>query len=155
MIFKSISAALLLLISLNSLAVIDIHEFSSEEIRERYEVLIEELRCPKCQNQNLAGSDSVVAEDLRREVLVLLEDGYTDQQIRTYMRDRYGDFILYDPPVEGKTLLVWVIPLALFVLGLVVIFFVVRSATRNAAKNISDEFEPESDEFVGEEDENR
>ncbi|MEQ8955868.1 MAG: cytochrome c-type biogenesis protein, partial [Gammaproteobacteria bacterium] len=109
----------------------------------------------KCQNQNLAGSDSVVAEDLRREVLVLLEDGYTDQQIRTYMRDRYGDFILYDPPVEGKTLLVWVIPLALFVLGLVVIFFVVRSATRNAAKNISDEFEPESDEFVGEEDENR
>lgn len=155
MMLKTISAALLLLFSLNSLAVIDIHEFSSEEIRERYEVLIEELRCPKCQNQNLAGSDSEVAEDLRREVLILLEDGYSDQEIRTYMRDRYGDFILYDPPVEGKTLLVWVIPLVMFLLGLLVVFFVVRSATRNAAKNIPDEFEPEGDEFTSEEEENR
>lgn len=155
MIFKSMSAALLLLVSLNSLAVIDIHEFSSEEIRERYEVLIEELRCPKCQNQNLAGSDSVVAEDLRREVLILLEDGYSDEEIRSYMRDRYGDFILYDPPVEGKTLLVWVIPLVMFVLGLLVVFFVVRSAMRNAARNVPDDFEPGKDEFAGEEDENR
>lgn len=155
MIFKRISAALLLLVSLNSLAVIDIHEFSSEEIRERYELLIEELRCPKCQNQNLAGSDSIVAQDLRREVLILLEDGYSDQEIRNYMRDRYGDFILYNPPVEGKTLLVWVIPLVMFLLGLLVIFLVVRSATRNASRNVSDDFEPGNDGFIGEEGENR
>jgi len=155
MFMKAISATLLLLSSLNSLAVIDAHEFSSEEIRERYEALIEELRCPKCQNQNLAGSDSAVAEDLRREVFILLEDGHSDQEIRTYMRDRYGDFILYDPPVEGKTLLVWVIPLAMFLLGLLVIFFVVRAATRNAAKNIADDFESEDDEFFAGEDENR
>ncbi len=148
---NGLSVLALLLISLNTLAVIDVHEFSSEEIRERYEALIEELRCPKCQNQNLAGSDSPVSEDLRREILILLEDGRTDQEIRDYMRDRYGDFILYDPPVEGKTLLVWVIPMVMFLVGLLVIFLVVKSATRNAATNVEVDPDVEEDEFMNDE----
>ncbi len=148
LLFKYLMGLSLLLVSLGTVAVIDVHEFSSEEIRERYESLTEELRCPKCQNQSLAGSDSSVSEDLRREILLLLEDGRTDQEIRDYMRDRYGDFILYNPPVEGKTLLVWVIPAVLFFIGLLVIFFVVRSATRNAATNVPDDLESADDEFI-------
>lgn len=149
--FKSLLLSVLALLSLNALGVIDVHEFSSEEIRERYESLTQELRCPKCQNQSLAGSDSAVSEDLRREILLLLEDGRSDQEIRDYMRDRYGDFILYDPPVEGKTLLVWVIPLVMFIIGLLVIFLVVKSATRNAANNVGDDPDVEGDEFMNEE----
>ncbi len=145
---KCLAVLSLMLISLGAVAVIDVHEFSSEEIRERYDSLTEELRCPKCQNQSLAGSDSPVSEDLRREILILLEDGRSDQEIRDYMRDRYGDFILYNPPVEGKTLLVWVIPAVLFFIGLLVIFFVVRSATRNAATNVPDDLKSADDEFI-------
>ena len=150
LLFKCLAVLWLILVSTCALAVIDVHEFSSEEIRERYESLTEELRCPKCQNQSLAGSDSPVSEDLRREILLLLEDGRSDQDIRDYMRDRYGDFILYNPPAEGKTLLVWVIPAVLFFIGLLVIFFVVRSATRNAAINVPDDLESADDEFINE-----
>jgi cytochrome c-type biogenesis protein CcmH len=150
LLFKCLAVLWLILVSTCALAVIDVHEFSSEEIRERYESLTEELRCPKCQNQSLAGSDSPVSEDLRREILLLLEDGRSDQEIRDYMRDRYGDFILYNPPAEGKTLLVWVIPAVLFFIGLLVIFFVVRSATRNAAINVPDDLESADDEFINE-----
>lgn len=114
-------------------AVVELNEFSSEQIKARYLALNEELRCPKCQNQNLAGSDSEVANDLRREILFLLEDGYSDQQIRDFMQERYGDFILYNPPLAGKTLLVWVLPVLFFLCGMVVAIFIIRNAIRNAA----------------------
>jgi len=120
-----------------ALAVVELNEFSSEEIKTRYLALIEELRCPKCQNQNLAGSDSEVAVDLRREVFFMLEDGYSDQDIRDFMHERYGDFILYNPPMSGKTLLVWVLPVLFFLCGVFAAFFIVRNATRNAS--LSDE----------------
>lgn len=131
--------AFMLLIGSKSFAVVEINEFSSEEIRLRYDSLIEELRCPKCQNQNLAGSDSAVAVDLRREVLIMLDEGYSDDEIRRFMRDRYGDFILYSPPVEGKTLLVWVLPVVFLLVGLLVAFFVVRNAIRNSQQQTDDE----------------
>lgn len=131
----------LLLVSSGSLAVVELHEFSSEQIRDRYDGLIEELRCPKCQNQNLAGSDSEVSADLRREVLIMLENGNSDDEIRRFMRDRYGDFILYSPPVEGKTLLVWVLPAIFLLLAIAVAVVVVRNATRHA--------ESDSDEYLG------
>ncbi len=106
-----------MLVLQGALAAIDIFEFSSEELRERYQQLIVDLRCPKCQNQNLAGSDSPIAADLRREIHRMLEDGLSDAQIKQFLVDRYGQFVLYEPPMSGNTLLVWVLPLVFAGLG--------------------------------------
>ena len=145
MVKRTLWLAFLLALPMISNAVVELNEFSSEQIRARYESLIEELRCPKCQNQNLAGSDSAVSTDLRREVLIMLEDGRTDQEIRAFMRERYGDFILYNPPMEGKTLLVWVLPAVFLLLAALVVFFVVRNAMRSARLEADNPIEGEEE----------
>ncbi len=104
----------LLIASAAALATVDVFEFSSAEQRERYQTLVEELRCPKCQNQNLAGSDSPIAMDLRRELYRQLQDGRTDDQIKAFMVKRYGDYVLYRPPVQSNTLILWWGPPVLF-----------------------------------------
>ena len=78
----------------------------------RYRALTEEFRCPKCLNTNLAGSDAPIAADLRATVHRLILEGATDQAIRDYLQARYGDFVLYDPPVRRDTLLLWIAPVA-------------------------------------------
>ena len=100
-----------------ALAVVDIYEFDTESQRERYFQLSEELRCPKCQNQNLAGSDSQIAGDLRRELRRLLEEGKTDKEIKGFMVDRYGEFVLYKPRLQKSTLVLWGLPILLLFLG--------------------------------------
>lgn len=100
---------------------IDPMHFSTPELRARYQTLTEELRCPKCQDQDLADSDAPIAHDLRHEIHKLLEKGYTNQQIRDYMVDRYGEFILYKPRFNLDTALLWLLPaLGLLVGGAVV-----------------------------------
>lgn len=100
---------------------IDPMQFSKPELRQRYQALTEELRCPKCQNQDLADSDAPIASDLRHEIHKLLEKGYTDQQIRDYLVDRYGEFILYKPRFNIDTALLWLLPaLGLLVGGAIV-----------------------------------
>lgn len=112
---------LLLLLWAPSLqAVIETYEFDSEAQRERYHRFIEELRCPKCQNQNLSGSNSAIAEDLRRELHRLLLEGRSDQEIVDFMVARYGEFILYRPPLDRHTLVLWAFPGVLLLIGVVV-----------------------------------
>ena len=94
-----------------------------------------ELRCPKCQNQNLADSDAPIAEDLRNELHKLINQGHSDAKILEFMQMRYGNFVLYNPPLEGKTLMLWLMPLALLLLGLLVVWFVVRR-NRNSSNRI-------------------
>ncbi|MCK7597497.1 cytochrome c-type biogenesis protein CcmH [Microbulbifer sp. CAU 1566] len=111
-----------------SLASVEIEQLSTPELQARYQVLIEEMRCPKCQNQNLAGSDSMVATDLRREIRRLLEEGFSDQEVNEYMVARYGDFVLYRPPLQRNTLALWLAPGVFAALGLLtLIVIVVRS----------------------------
>jgi cytochrome c-type biogenesis protein CcmH len=98
-------------------AVIETYDFNSEVERERYQDFIEELRCPKCQNQNLAGSNSPISADLRRELHRLLQEGKTDQEITAYMVSRYGEFVLYRPPLNKQTVVLWFLPLGLLALG--------------------------------------
>lgn len=98
-------------------AVIETYQFDNEQQRVRYHQFIEELRCPKCQNQNLAGSNSPIAEDLRRELHRLLDEGRSDQQIVDYMVSRYGDFILYRPRFNPETALLWLAPAIFLLLG--------------------------------------
>jgi cytochrome c-type biogenesis protein CcmH len=107
-------------------AAIDPYEFDSEAQRERYRHFVEEMRCPKCQNQNLAGSDAPIATDLRRELHRLLIEGRSDREIVDFMVARYGAFILYDPPFDKKTALLWLAPVAFFAIGAGVLLLIVR-----------------------------
>jgi len=84
--------------------------------------LTKELRCPKCQNQNIADSDAMIAIDLKRKVYQLLQEGNDKQQVIDFMKQRYGDFVYYQPPVNVMTIWLWIIPLlfiALAAIGIV------------------------------------
>ncbi len=107
--------------------------FDSAEQEARYNDLTLELRCLVCQNQNLADSDAPLAQDLRREIYDMMMAGQTDEQIKTFMVDRYGDFVLYRPPVQGNTLALWLLPLVLLAVGAVVVGFTVRNRNRKIA----------------------
>ncbi|VXC34318.1 Cytochrome c-type biogenesis protein CcmH [Pseudomonas sp. 8Z] len=98
-------------------AAIDTYEFANDAERERYRTLVEELRCPKCQNQNIADSNAPIAMDLRNEVYQMVEAGKSDAQIIDFLVARYGDFVLYNPPVTSRTLLLWYGPAGLLLIG--------------------------------------
>jgi cytochrome c-type biogenesis protein CcmH len=88
--------------------------------------LAENLRCLVCQNESLASSRSGLAEDLRREVREQMKKGMTDQEIIDYLVSRYGDFVLFDPPMKSYTLLLWYGPFALLLIGLAGLVFQLR-----------------------------
>ncbi|WP_447591842.1 cytochrome c-type biogenesis protein [Aquipseudomonas campi] len=102
-------------------AAIDTYEFRDETERERFRTLTEELRCPKCQNQNIADSNAPIATDLRREIYRMLEEGKSNGDIVDYLVMRYGDFVRYKPPVDARTYLLWFGPGALLLGGLVLL----------------------------------
>lgn len=104
-------ALLVVSVSLHAASSIDVYSFPDEATEDRYRDLIEEFRCPKCLNTNLAGSDAPIAQDLRRTVhRLLVSEGYTDDEIRDYLHARYGDFVLYDPPLTARTAWLWLAP---------------------------------------------
>ncbi|MDG1250057.1 MAG: cytochrome c-type biogenesis protein CcmH [Gammaproteobacteria bacterium] len=111
------------------------------EYQGRYNNLLHELRCLVCQNQTLADSGSGLADDLRLEVKRMLEEGLSDQQIFTFMSDRYGDFVLYNPPVKPRTWLLWFGPFVLLIGGLIGIRQVVRANNKTAKSNMLTEAE--------------
>lgn len=123
--------------SLPSQAAVDLYEFDTASQQERYFELSEVLRCPKCQNQNLAGSNSQIAEDLRRELHRLLVDGKTDQEIKDHMVERYGDFVLYSPPIKASTVVLWLLPAVLLVIGFLSISAVVRIRRRKVQEDLA------------------
>ena len=91
--------------------------FENQQQQDRFDKLTKELRCLVCQNQNLADSDAQLAHDLRREVYELLLSGRSDEEIKQCLVDRYGDFVLYRPPVQKNTYLLWLGPLLLLLGG--------------------------------------
>ena len=91
--------------------------FDTPEQEARFKELTFELRCLVCQNQNLADSDATLAHDLRREVHEMLMAGNSDDEIKLFMVERYGDFVLYRPPVQQNTYLLWLAPLGLLLIG--------------------------------------
>lgn len=100
--------------------------FDSEEQEQRFKALTEELRCAVCQNQSLADSDAPLAQDLREEIHDMLKDGESDEQIRRFLVDRYGEFVLYRPAMKGNTLLLWLGPPLLLLGGGIVVAYSVR-----------------------------
>ena len=108
---------------------VDIYQFESDAQQARYKALIAEFRCPKCLNTNIAGSDAPIAQDLRRTVhKLVVTDGYTDQQVRDFLQARYGDFVLYKPPFNSRTMLIWMMPVALALVGIFVLFGLLKRA---------------------------
>lgn len=100
--------------------------FDDPAQEERFLELTEELRCLVCQNQSLADSDAGLAHDLRREIHDMIVTGKTDAEIKEFMVARYGDFVLYRPPVQSNTVVLWAAPLILLLIGAVVIARAVR-----------------------------
>ncbi|MBL6717105.1 MAG: cytochrome c-type biogenesis protein CcmH [Pseudomonadales bacterium] len=118
---KGLLGALLLAFSTVSFAAIDTYAFETAVEEARYKALIDELRCPKCLNTNLSGSDSPISADLRRTVATMVQEGKGDEEIREYLLARYGDFILYRPRVMPATYVLWFGPALLFLLALAVV----------------------------------
>lgn len=108
--------------------------FSDLEQEMRFNQLTLELRCLVCQNQNLADSDAPLAQDLRKEIYDMLQDGRSDNEIKTFMVERYGDFVLYRPPVQGNTLALWAMPVATLMIGAVGVFIAIRRRNRLLAE---------------------
>ena len=112
-------ALLLWPLSAWSVSPVDVHEFPDAETEARYQALIAEFRCPKCLNTNLAGSDAPIAQDLRAAVhRLVVREGLSDAAVRDYLQARYGDFVLYDPPLKTATLLLWGGPVLFVLAGL-------------------------------------
>ena len=111
----------------------------SDDAEQRLRVMAQELRCLVCQNQSLADSNAPLAEDLRREIRQLIKQGQSDQQIRDFMVSRYGDFVLYQPPLKTSTSLLWFGPFVLFAFGLLIVGVVVRKRSRQLPELSADE----------------
>ncbi|QLE83891.1 heme lyase NrfEFG subunit NrfF [Shewanella sp. Scap07] len=145
------SVVLSLGLSLSASATpVDTYEFKSMEHQKRALDLAHSLRCPQCQNQNLIDSNSPVAQDLRLEVYEMVDAGKGDQEIIEFMTSRYGDFVLYKPRWEGKTLALWLGPLGLLMFGLVIGFFFIRKqrVSQVEVQEISAEEQKELDKLL-------
>jgi len=119
-------------------AGIEVREFESPVLEQRYQSLTASLRCPKCQNQAIDDSDSPIAGDMRDRVYAMLQDGRSDMEIRDHMVQRFGDYVLYNPRLEGRTYLLWGLPAGLVVLGGVLVALVVRARRNASARALSD-----------------
>jgi cytochrome c-type biogenesis protein CcmH len=115
-------------------AAIEVYQFDSPEKTERFRRLTEELRCPKCQNQNIADSNAEIAQDLRVKLQQMLTANKTDDDIVQYMIDRYGDFVLYEPRVTLQTYLLWFGPYLLLGIALLIVFFIVLARSKKSDK---------------------
>jgi cytochrome c-type biogenesis protein CcmH len=116
----------LVLLSAPVLAVIETYTFSSPELEQRYQQLSSELRCPKCQNQNIADSNSPISQDLRKLLYQQLEAGADDEEIRDYMVARYGEFVRYRPRFGGATAVLWLAPGLLLLAGIAIAVVTLR-----------------------------
>lgn len=123
-----------LLFSSVAFSAIDALNFSSPQQESDYHQLTQSLRCPQCQNNNIADSNATIAVDMRGKVFELLQEGKSKNDVVDYMVARYGNFVTYDPPMTASTLVLWIAPLLLVLLG--VVFLLRRKPkTQSAVKS--------------------
>ena len=132
--FKRVSLCIMLLAFQPVFAEsIEANSFTNEVHEQRYRSLIDEIRCPVCQGQSIGGSNAGLAKDLREKVRELIVDNQTDDNIRKYMTDRYGDFVVFKPPMNKNTYLLWYAPFIFLVLGM---FFFIRTLGKKPSEDI-------------------
>ncbi len=118
---KYMVVALLILFSASSFATQENYQFDTPEQQALFKELTATLRCPMCQNQNIADSDAMIAHDMRRKVYQLINQGQDHDQVVAFMKSRYGDFVYYQPPVTRTTIWLWLLPISVVLLGIVLI----------------------------------
>lgn len=124
--FVTVTLATVMLVPAVALAIDTGKAFDDPELQARYENIIEEVRCLKCQNQSIKDSNAFLADDLRREIRRMLNEGKSDQEIYDFLVERYGDFALYRPRFSGKTLVLWLAPALLLLGGILLIVNIIR-----------------------------
>ncbi|HCB1865968.1 TPA: cytochrome c-type biogenesis protein CcmH [Citrobacter freundii] len=134
---------LMLVISGSALATIDVMQFKDEAQEQQFRQLTEQLRCPKCQNNSIADSNSMIATDLRQKVYELMQEGKSQKEIVDYMVARYGNFVTYDPPLTPLTVLLWVMPVVAIGLGGWIIFARTRRRVRVKQEEFPDDVIPD------------
>ena len=127
---KNLLVACVLGFSLSVQAAIETYQFDSPEQEARFRQLGYELRCPKCQNQAIGDSDAEISGDLRAEVYRMLKEGATDAEIKDFMVARYGRYVLYNPPLDQQTLILWFGPAGLLVLGGILVVLRIRQSKK-------------------------
>lgn len=113
-------------------------DYRSAAEEQRFKALTAELRCVMCQNQSIADSNAPIAHDLRREVLALMREGRSDDEIKQYLVERYTDFVLYEPPMRGGNWLLWVGPFLILLAGGVAVIRIIRRKQPAAAAPAAD-----------------
>lgn len=129
----------LLLLPVLGQAAVEVRQFDDPVTEQRYRDLTATLRCPKCENQAIDDSASPIATDMRERVYRQLQDGRSDKEILDFMVSRFGDYVLYNPRLEGRTLLLWGLPAGLVLLGVLVVVLMVRARRRTSARDLSAE----------------
>jgi cytochrome c-type biogenesis protein CcmH len=142
---------LLWLTSLSALAVIETYDFEDESLRERFQTLAAELRCPKCQNQNIADSNAPIAADLRKQLHLQLHEGSSDEEIVDFMVSRYGEFVLYRPRWNQVTVILWLAPVIFLGLAGWIIVSSFRGRTAAPAAPLSPDEEARLDALLASE----
>lgn len=123
--WSSMFAALLFMVAASA-ASLETYQFDDTAKETLFRELIAELRCPKCQNQSIADSDAPLAKDLRDRTYTMVQNGASKQEVIDYMTARYGDFAHYSPPVRTSTLVLWLLPGGVVVVGALVIMIGIR-----------------------------
>ena len=136
---KRIWIALTLFISFGLANAIDAGKaFDDPEMQARYEKIVSEVRCLVCQNQTIKDSNAFLADDLRREIRRMMEEGKTDAEVYDFLVTRYGDFVLYRPRMSGKTMVLWIAPFLLIAVGAIIAVNVVRGRMTMSIDDNSD-----------------
>lgn len=137
---RSLAAILLLSFTVDAMAGgIEVREFDDPVMEKRYRDLTASMRCPLCENQAINDSDAPISADMRERVYQLLQDEQSDIEIINHMVQRFGEYILYNPRLEGRTYLLWGLPIALVLLGAMVVVLMVRARRNASAKALSAE----------------
>ena len=119
---------------------IEVYTFDNKEQEKQYHSLIEDLRCLVCQNQNIAESNAELAKDMRRKTYEMIKQGQSETEISEYMVTRYGDFVLYRPPFNPMTWLLWFGPVLVFVFGVIYVIRLMKSqSTESQAVSLNEE----------------
>jgi cytochrome c-type biogenesis protein CcmH len=126
MMIRIIAVLAFVTLSMSVIAIDSELAFDDPELQARYEDLIAEIRCVTCQNQTIKDSNAFIASDLRREIRRMIGEGKSNEEITDFLVARYGDFVLYRPRFEGKTLILWIAPFLLVLLGGLALVRVVR-----------------------------
>lgn len=139
--FKRISATLTLFCALTvtAFAASEVLTFDNEELRERYSDLTFQLRCPKCQNQNVADSNAPISVDIRQKTYEMLHQDFSDQEIIDFMVSRYTEFVIYKPQFSMVTIWLWLVPLIVLAIGLTFLFSMTRKKPAAETAELSPE----------------